>query len=219
MQQTGGLSPLKVIGLVGGVVVLGVLGIVGNYARTPFFGSGRGTAGYGQLGIDPKRADGDLMMTSVAGLATRWKSDAVWWGLTYSYVGPDGTMDLSNGGAVVQYASLSSAKSYAKSVNQDAIKEFRFGATQVTFNTMTGARDPKSWANAVAPARPACTIKQVAQALASKGLVKGKTVRIMYDVQFAFAAPIEPSWHVVGEDPKIDAYYSMATCAQTFVSR
>jgi hypothetical protein len=215
----GGLSRLKIIGLVAGVVVLGVLGMFGNYARTSFFGSGRrGTAGNGQLGIDPNKADGDRMRTSVAGFATRWKNDAVWWGLTYSYVGSDGTMDLSKGGAVVQYVSLSSAKSFAKSVNQDAIKEFRFGATDVTFNTTTGVRDPKSWANAAPPAPPTCTIKQVAQALASKGLTPGKTVRITYDQQFAFAAPVEPSWHVVGEDPKIDTYYSMSTCAQTFAS-
>jgi hypothetical protein len=211
-----GISKLKLVGLIIGAVVLIILGVAGNYARRSFFGpGGRGTAGYGQLGINPSKGDGDKMMTSVSGFAMGWKRDAVWWGLNYTYVGPDGTMDLNKGSATVEYASLSSAKSLAKSVNQDSLKEFSFGPSGVRFNTTRGVRDPKTWANATAPALPTCGIKQLAKALGDRGLVAGKTVRITYDQQFAFAAPAEPSWHVLGEDPKIDAYFSMATCAQT----
>jgi len=218
MGPSGGISRLKIVGLIVGVLAISVLAMAGNYARTRFLGSGKPfTAGYGQLGIpDPSHADGDVMMTAVGPIAKRWKWDAVWWGLTYTYVGPDGTMDLSKGSAVVEYASLSSAKSYAKSVNQDAIKQFRFGATDVSFNQTTGVRDVKSWQNAVPLAMPTCGIKQLAKKLAAeKGLSAGKTVRVMYDQQFAFAAPQEQSWHVTGDDPKIDAYYSMATCNET----
>ena len=126
----------------------------------------------------------------------------------------DGTVDLEKG-ATVTYASLSSAQSLAKSVNKDSLKEFAFGTTGVSFNRMTGVLDPTKWANATAPELPRCTIKKLAQSLAAKGLTGSKTVRITYDQQFAFAGPAEPSWRVMGEDPKIDSYFSMATCAQT----
>jgi hypothetical protein len=123
-------------------------------------------------------------------------------------------MDLSQGGATVAYASLSAAKSLAKSINSDSLKELKFRAQGVSFNGTTGVRDPKDWADATPPAMPACGIK-LAKALSAKGLTAGKTVRIMYDQQFGLGAPKEPSWRVMGEDPKIDSYSSMANCAQT----
>jgi hypothetical protein len=211
----GGSPKAKIAGAVGIAVVL----IIGGGAWTAFkrdmFGAGgKGNIGYGQLSIDPKKADGDTMMLSVAGLATKWKRDAVWWGTNYLAVHADGTVDLEKG-ATVTYASLSSAQNLAKSVNKDSLKEFAFGPSGVNFSGMTGVLDPKKWANAQAPALPRCTIKQLAQSLSSKGLTGTKTVRITYDQQFAFAGPAEPSWRVMGDDPKIDSYFSMATCAQT----
>ena len=212
----GGVPKWKIAGAIGGAVALAIVAGIGNYARTAVFGAGgKGNVGFAQLGIDPKKADGDVMMTSVAGLATKWRKDAVWWGLNFSYVRPDGTMDLSQGGATVEYASLSAAKSLAKSVNSDSLKEFKFSGQGVSFNGTTGVRDPKDWADATPPAMPACGIKQLAKALSAKGLTAGKTVRITYDQQFGLGAPKEPSWRVMGEDPKIDSYFSMANCAQT----
>jgi hypothetical protein len=211
----GGSPRAKIFGAVGVAVVV----LVGGGAWTAFkrdmFGAGgKGNIGYGQLSIDPKKPDGDAMRLSVAGLATKWKRDAVWWGLNYLSVHPDGTVDLDKG-ATVTYASLSSAQSLAKSVNKDSLKEFSFGPAGVNFNRMTGVLDPTKWANATAPAQPGCTIKKLTQVLAAKGLTGSKTVRITYDQQFAFAGPAEPSWRVMGDDPKIDSYFSMATCAQT----
>ena len=124
----------------------------------------------------------------------------------------DGIVDLEKG-ATVTYASLSSAKSLAKSVNQDSLKEFSFGPTGVNFSRMTGVLNPKQWQDAEVPAQPRCTIKDLTKALQSKGLTGKKTVRITYDQQFG--GPSEPSWRVMGEDPKMDAYFSMATCAPT----
>jgi hypothetical protein len=56
------------------------------------FGAGDGVPKWkiaGAIG-DPKKADGDVMMTSVAGLATKWRKDVVWCGLNFSYVRPGG---------------------------------------------------------------------------------------------------------------------------------
>jgi len=211
----GGSPKAKIFGAVGMAIVLLVAGGVWTMFKTDMFGAGgRGNIGYLQLAIDPKKPDGDAMMQSVAGLATRWKRDAVWWGVNYLAVHPDGTVDLEKG-ATVTYASLSSARSYAKSVNRDSLKEFSFGPTGVNFSRMTGVLNPKQWQNAEPPNQPRCTIKQLTQLLQAKGLTGSKTVRITYDQQFAFAGPAEPSWRVMGEDPKIDSYFSMATCAQT----
>jgi hypothetical protein len=211
----GGSPKAKIFGAVGVAVVVIIGGGAWSAFKTDMFGSGgKGNIGYGQLSIDPKKPDGDAMMLSVAGLATKWKRDAVWWGVNYLAVHADGTVDVEKG-ATVTYASLSSAQSLAKSVNKDSLKEFAFGPTNVSFNRMTGVLDPKKWAGAQAPAMPRCTIKQLAQSLGSKGLTGTKTVRITYDQQFAFAGPAEPSWRVMGEDPKMDSYFSMATCAPT----
>lgn len=212
MKQVRGGSPrAKIVGGVAAALVVTVAAVGWSMFKRDMFGAGgKGNIGYGQLAIDPKKADGDAMMTSVAGLATKWKRDAVWWGVNYQAVHGDGTVDLERG-AKVEYASLGAARSLAKSVNQDSIKEFSFGPTGVNFSRMTGVRDPKQWADAQAPAMPACGIKQLAQSLQSRGLTGSKTVRITYDQQFA--GPSEPSWHVMGEDPPINGYFSMATCA------
>lgn len=209
-----GKSPkARIFGAVGAAVVVIIAGIGWSVFKTSMFGAGgRGNVGYGQLSVDPKKPDGDAMMASVSGLATRWKKDAVWWGVNYQAVNQDGIVDLEKG-ATVTYASLSSAKSLAKSVNQDSLKEFSFGPTGVNFSRMTGVLNPKQWQDAEVPAQPRCTIKDLTKALQSKGLTGKKTVRITYDQQFG--GPSEPSWRVMGEDPKMDAYFSMATCAPT----
>lgn len=209
----GGSPKAKMFGAIGAAVVVIIGGIGWSMFKRNMFGAGGpGNVGYGQLSVDPKKPDGDAMMTSVAGLATRWKKDAVWWGVNYQAVNGDGIVDIEKG-ATVSYASLSSAKSLAKSVNKDSIKEFSFGPSGVSFNRMTGVLDPKQWQDAEAPAMPKCTIKQLTKILQGKGLTAGKTVRITYDQQFG--GPNEPSWRVMGEDPKMDAYFSMATCAPT----
>ena len=209
----GGSPRMKIFGAIGAAVVAIIAGTIWTGFKRDMFGSGgKGNIGYGQLSVDPKKPDGDVMMLSVAGLATKWKRDAVWWGVNYQAVHPDGTVDLERG-ATVTYASLSSAKSLAKSVNKDSLKEFSFGQSNVSFSRMTGVLDPKQWADATPPALPQCSIKQLTKLLAAKGLTGSKTVRITYDQQFG--GPAEPSWRVISEDPKMDSYFSMATCTQT----
>jgi hypothetical protein len=209
----GGSPRMRILGAVGvALVALIAGGVWAGFKRDMFGAGGKGNIGYAQLAVDPKKPDGDVMMLSVAGLATKWKRDAVWWGVNYQAVHPDGTVDLERG-ATVTYASLSAAKSLAKSVNKDSLKEFSFGTTGVNFSRMTGVLDPKQWADAQPPALPQCTLKQLTKLLAAKGLTGAKTVRITYDQQFG--GPAEPSWRVIGEDPKMDSYFSMATCTQT----
>lgn len=210
-----GVGPnLRMISSVGGVVLL--LGAGAGVAALKGTGGskGKGTASYGDVGLDAKKPDADQMISSVAGLATRWKKDASWWGVNFLSVNADGVVDVSRG-ATVEYASLSSAKSLVTSTNKDSIKEFTFGLNSISYNRITGVRDPKQWQDAKPLAAPRCSIKQLVQSLKAKGLTGSKTVRVTYDAQFGFAGPSEPSWRVIGEDPKIDSYFSMATCAQT----
>lgn len=215
----GTLSRLLIGCLVVGVIGISLLVIAGNYARNAIFGpKGKDTTNYRALGLDQKHADGDKMITELAYYAKLWKPTAVWWGVTYNAVGPDGTMDLTSGGATVVYAMTYEATSPGKVVRKDSIKDFHFTADGVHYE---GTRTPLgiAWQGAKPPPTPTCTIKRVAKLLAeTKGLTAGKTVRIVYDQQLAAISPREPSWHVIGEDPKIDAFYSMTTCAETFVT-
>jgi hypothetical protein len=175
---------------------------------------GKNASSYSDVGLDAKKPDADQMIASVAGLATKWKKDASWWGVNFLSVNADGVVDVSKG-ATVEYVSLSSAKSFAASTNKDSIKEFVFGPNSINYNRITGVRDAKQWQDAKPLATPRCSIKQLVQSLKAKGLTGSKTVRVTYDAQFGFAGPAEPSWRVIGDDPKIDSYFSMATCAQT----
>lgn len=213
---TPGFPVGKIIGAVAGAVGIAVLSIGGYFAKTALFGAGgKGNIGYAQLGIDPDRADPDRMITSVAGLATKWKKDASFWSVNLQYVGADGLVDLNKGGASVQYVSMNSARSAAKSINQDSIKDFDFGPSGVRFNSTRGTAGGKPWSqNAKAPPTPACGIKQLVEKLKPRGLAPGKTVRVTFDPS-SIAMPAELSWRVVSDELKIDSHYSIATCAQT----
>lgn len=215
-MTTPGFPVMKVIGAVAGAIGIAVLSIGGYFVKTALFGAGgKGNIGYAQLGISPDHADPDAMITSVSGLATRWKKDAAFWSANFQYVGADGHLDLSKGGANVQYVSMNSAKSAAKSVNKDSIKDFDFGGSGVRFNSMRGTAGGKPWsANSKSPPLPTCGIKQLVEKLKPRGLVPGKVVRITFDPS-SIAMPAELSWRVVSEELKIDSHYSIATCAQT----
>lgn len=207
----------KLVGIIAGALVIGIGSVGFAMVKTSLFGSGgKGHIGYSQLSIDPKKADPDAMISAVHGLATKWKSDAVWLGVNYQYVNADGTMDLSKGGATVEYLSPGAAKNLAKSVYQDSVKRFDFSGTDVNYSATRGVVDPKSWADFKALPTPGCSIKQLVQTLVkTKGLTPGKTVRVTYDIQFQQFAPNEPSWRVMSDDPKIDNYFSMSNCSQT----
>ena len=208
-----------IVGLIAVAVLASVVIIAGNYARSAIFGpKGKDTTTYRALGLDQKHADGDKMISATEWYAKMWKGTAVWWGVTYSGVGPDGTMDLTSGGATVEYAMTYEATSLGNIVNKNSIKDFHFAADGVHFE---GTKTPvgRAWVGARPPPTPACTIKQLAKLLAdTKGLSAGKTVRIVYDQQFAGISPKEPSWHVIGDDPKINTFYSMTSCAETVPS-
>jgi len=215
-MATPGFPVGKIIGAVAGAIGIMVLSIGGYFVKTALFGAGgKNSVGYAQLGIDPAHADPDKVITSVSGLATKWKKDAAFWSANFQYVGADGTLDLSKGGANVQYVSMNNAKSAAKSVNQDSIKDFDFGPSGVRFNSTRGTAGGKPWAQtAHAPPSPACGIKQLVEKLKPRGLVPGKTVRVTFDPS-SIAMPSELSWRVVSEELKIDSHYSIATCALT----
>jgi hypothetical protein len=212
----GGFPVGKVIGIVAGAIALTVGSIGFYFVKSALFGSGgKGHIGYAQMGIDPKKADPDKLITSVSGLAQKWKKDATWWSINLQTVGADGNADCSGGGCVVQYASLKSASSAATSVNKDSIKDFSFGPKEVNFAGTRGTAGGKPWKEPKAPPTPGCGIKQLVETqLKAKGLTGSKTVRVTFDASSGFG-PSEWSWRVVGQDPKIDSYFSLATCAQT----
>lgn len=200
----------KLIGGVFGALVIGALSIGGWWAKTYFFGGGgKGKVGWGQLKMDSSKPDGDLMMTSISGAATKWKKDAIWWSTNYQAVRADGTVDVTKG-AQVEYISPSKVSSASKKVREDSIKKFVFSKTGVDFSKKWNATN--QWKNVTPPAQPTCTIKQLAQKLAAeKGLTGEKTVRISYDPQFQRGTQ---AWRVIGKDPAIDAEFSMTDCAE-----
>ncbi|MBK7585914.1 MAG: hypothetical protein IPI67_37725 [Myxococcales bacterium] len=209
-MATGGMPIGKIFGAFGGALALGVLSIGGWYVKSHFLGGGgKGKAGYGAIGIDPKAADGDKMITSIGGYATKWKKDAVWWSVNYQAVRADGTVVLGEG-AQVEYVSPSKVQSASKKVREDSIKKFSFGPSGVDFSKQWDATN--QWKNVIPPVTPACSIKRVVGALAAKGLTGTKTVRVTFDPQFQNVNV--PTWHVIGKDPQIDAYYSMADCSE-----
>jgi hypothetical protein len=190
------------------VAVLAVIGSGGYYAFKSKFIAGKGKATYSSLGVDSDKADGDKMITSVRGLAKKWKSDAIWWSVNYQAVHADGTVDVSKG-AEVEYISPSKVTSASKKLRQDGIKKFRFGPNQVDYSAQWDALN--QW-TVDTPEAPSCSIKDLTKQLAGRGLTGSKTVRIAFDPQFDWGA--EQTWHVTGTDPKIDARFSMESCEE-----
>jgi len=201
----GAGSQAKIIG----VVVLGiVIAVAGVFIKMKLGNkTAKGNLSYSSLGIDAKKADPDRMLTAVSGAATTWRKDAAWWSINLQKVKADGTVDVTEGGAQVVYISVGGVQSLAKSTREDSIKKFNFGPAGVDHKQLWGATDP--WEGVVAPPLPTCGIKDVVKILNGRGLTGNKTVRITFDPQFAD----DLAWHVLGEDPKLDAYYSMADCA------
>jgi hypothetical protein len=216
MPLTRGKLVLMLVGGLG----LGILGIGGNMlkrgAKEAMVGSGgKDSAGYLPLGIDPKAADADKLIPSVQSLAARWKSDAAFWSVSARGVRSDGTMDLTteDASATVEFISVSGVQSYAKSVREGTVKEFSFGSTGVDYSRAKTPLD--RWTLTSTPSLPHCTIKQLAASLASKGLTGKKMVRVSFDPQEDSLMKFpEQAWRVMGDDPKIDSYFSMATCKQ-----
>lgn len=193
------------------VVVLGiVLAVVGVIVKSKLKGNtAKGNLSYSSLGIDPKKAKPDEMIAALEKPARKWRKDAVWWAINLQAVKADGTVDVNNGGAQVTYISLGDVQSSSKSKRNDSIKKYGFGPSGVDGTKLWGATDP--WEGVVAP-QIGCGIDGVVKQLGERGLTGNKTVRITFDPQFAGAVDVD-AWHVIGEDPKIDAYYSMQDCS------
>lgn len=207
---SSGFPVFRAIGGAAAALLIGALSIGGWYFKSYFFGGGgKGKIGYGQMGFTKDKADGDLMITNVAGLATKWKKDAVWWSANYQAVRSDGTVAVEKG-AVVEYVSPSKVQSPSKKLREDSIKKFQFGPSGIDFSKKWNATN--QWKNVVPPPQPQCSIKRLTAALAAKGLTGDKTVRITFDPQFQNVNV--PTWHVIGKDPQIDAYYSHVDCSE-----
>ncbi len=187
------------------VVILGSVGFAIWKMKKKGNATAKGNLSYSSLGLDMKNADPDAMITAVAAQATKWRKDAVWWSINLQAVNADGTVDLSNGGAQVEYISVAGVQDENDKAREDSVKEFVFGPSGVDYSRIVGATEP--WTGVTAgPTVGACQIKDVIKLLA---LPAGKTVRVTFDPQFAS----HEAWHVLGEDPKLDAHYAMADCA------
>jgi hypothetical protein len=203
---TSGFSVGKVIGAVLVAAVAGGGAIAWSMFKGKFV-AGKNKATYSALSLDDKRPDGDKMITSVAGLATKWKKDSHWWSCNYQAVHADGTVDVSKG-AEVMYVSPSGVAKKSKKLRQDSIRKFKFGMATVDYTQQWDALN--EWKNVEEPKSPNCSIKDLAKALGKEGLKGDKTVRITFDPKWDWTS--EQMWHVIGEDPKIDARYSMKNC-------
>jgi hypothetical protein len=214
LNKMPGSIRMKAILLVVVVLAAGIVAVVLKVRKGP--GTAKGNIAYASLSLDRDHADPDQMITALAGKATGWKKDAVWWSINVIGLRSDGTVNLGDGGtAKVTYISPDAVQSLVKKVRKDSLKEYNLGMAGVRSDMMVGADEP--WKGVRPPALPSCSIKQVAALMADKGLVKGKTIRVNFDPQFArmSGAPDVDSWHVVGEDPKIDMWLSMTDCAVT----
>jgi hypothetical protein len=193
----------KIIGL---VVVMIIGSVAVWFVKDKLRGdhTAKGSISYKSIGLDPKHADADKLISSVARTATKWRTDAVFWALNLQAVHADGTVDTSNGGNLITYISLNGVSSHSKSVRDNSIKKFNFGPSGVDYSQVWGATDP--WEDVVPPDMPTCGLKDLMEKqLASRGITGKETVRISLD-------PDDYSvWHVWGD---INAYFSPDDCSE-----
>jgi len=173
-----------------------------------FFGKKKGQLDYESIGVDPKQANADTLIQGLAGPARKWKSDAVFYSANFNAVGADGTVDLSAGGKVV-YVSPRRVGSALKNQRKDAIKEFLLTKGYARHDKKLNAT--KGWKN-FSPVTLGCSIQQLTTILKDKGLTAGKKVKITYNPKLQGRFVPQPSWRVTGDDPKVDAYYSLSNC-------
>jgi hypothetical protein len=202
----GGASKVKVGAAVVGVAALAVGGAVVK-SKLKHGTDKPGMLSYSSLKMDAKHIDADLMAPAVSAQAKEWEKDAAYFGINLQAVHADGTLDATGGGAVVKYISLSRAKSALKDKRSDSIKSFAFGPSGVDFSggNMVEGFEHALPDDTTAPPVPKCGIKNVLKHV--QGLSGDKTVRVTYDPQD------QSAWRVIGDDPKIDAYFSLEDCS------
>ena len=110
------------------------------FKRRTGLATSKGNLAYTALGIDMKHGDPDQMIAVLAEPAHRWAHDAVWWSLNLTNINADGTVDLSDGGAVITYISPSRVVDYSPNGRKDSIKDFSFAAPGVL--DQAARRDP-----------------------------------------------------------------------------
>lgn len=205
---SGGGFALRAALMIGAVVVIGGASVAFMTLKGKYLGTGKkNTVSYTALGLDPDRPDGDKMISGVESYATKWKKDAHFWSMNFQAVRADGTVDVSKG-AEVEYISPSGVTKTSKKAREDSIRKFGFSQNGADYSQQWDAIN--EWKNVEKPKAPECSLKELTEVLAKEGLTGDKTVRISFDPKFDWQH--EQLWHVIGEDPKIDARYSMATC-------
>jgi hypothetical protein len=213
--MAGARKPPSMFAIFGGVALTVIGGIAyGVFRAYVGFAAKPGHASTSSLGIDEKAADVDKMIAAVRSLAKKWRPDAEFYSVNVLGLGPSGTVNLTDSGSVVtiEYFSPSAVSSPSSSVRSDSIKKFNFNSVGLDYSVIWGVKERQEH---VPPTPiPSCTAKQVAAALAAKGLKAGKTAHISVDPTFSFATK-ELSWHAMADEPKIDAWLSIASCAPT----
>jgi len=213
--QAGGAGGFGMVRMFGGALVAIAIaggGIAFGLFRDRFIPQ-KGKATYSGLGLDAKRPDADIMISSVASYAKKWKKDAYWWEVNFQAVRPDGTVDVSKG-AVVEYISPSGVTRKSKKSREDSIKKFVFGPNNVDYSQQWDAMN--EWKGVAEPDEPGCSIKELMKKVAKETKMSDDdTVRVSFDPQWDWRE--QQLWHVIGESPKIDARYSMKDCAKVTV--
>lgn len=210
----GGAKKPPVAAIFGSVALAVVASVGYGVFRAVIRPSRPGHVSLSSVGIDEKTADPDKMIAAVRPLAKKWRADAELYSINILGLRTTGTVDLSEGGSVVtiEYFSPAAVSSPSTTVRKDSIKKFIFNSAGVDYSAIWGVRERQS--NVAPTPVPSCTAKQVAAALAGKGLKAGKTAHLNLDPTFSFATK-ELSWHAMADEPKLDAWYSIATCAVT----
>jgi len=171
---------------------------------------------YATSGIDPRAVEPDQLVDALRPHARGWKFDAAWWSMELRGVSADGTVDLTSGGrASIVFLSPSRVGSLTKKRRMDALRRYRFGARTIQASGRIGVQ--RRWRNIYLPPKPTCTVVKLVRALAKRGLIGSRRVRITFDPNLAYGpqAPSELSWLVRGDIGQLEGWFSMTTCRLT----
>ncbi len=214
VANAGSLKPRTIlIGLVGVVIAIVAASMVWMSVKKKLgVTTPKGALAYQALGIDAAHGDPDRMISATRGPARQWASDAVFWSINIRHLRADGTVDLRDASAVLEYISPSRVTSYAKNDRKDAVKDFDFGPNGVGWAGVKGAL--QRWDNPRPVQLGACTIKKLTETLrANNGFTGEKIVSVAFDPRLLRTFYDRDGWNVDSDDHAIKGVFAMDDCS------
>lgn len=202
-----------VFGLIGVVIAIVIVStVVMSVKRKLGLATPKGSLSYVSLGIDPDHGDPDQMIAATREPARHWAKDAVFWSINLRHLRADGTVNLHDAGAVIEYISPSRVVSYAKKDRQDAVKDFSFATNGVGWAGVKGVS--QRWENPRPVELGACTIKKLTEVLrTSYGFTGDKVVSVGFDPRGLRTFYDRDGWRVDSDDHSIKGVFAMDDCS------